>query len=140
MVIENGQVAELSDGRLRRAEPVVSGIVAIDRGASVLSASVLRQRFGLGRTGVAQLYLVLDREGVLQTPAQLSTWGVASFEEPEVSARLAREAEQLLQRQSKLWLKRGKDAAIELEKFLSWRLERLIGTRPQVSVQISRLE
>lgn len=139
MVIENGQVAELAGGRLRRADTVKSGVVAIDRGQSVLTPAVLRERFGLGRSGIALLCLVLDRNGVLQSPAELRTYGVASFDEPEAGARLAREAEQLLQKQSKIWLRRGRDAALELEKFLSWRLERLMGTRPHVSVQISRI-
>jgi ribonuclease J len=139
MVIENGQVVELSAGRLRRVETVRSGVVAIDRGQSVLNASVLRERFGLGRSGIALLCLVLDGDGVLQSPAELRTYGVASFDEPEARARLAREAELLLQKQSKLWLRRGRDTTLELEKFLSWRLERLMGTRPHVSVQISRV-
>jgi hypothetical protein len=82
---------------------------------------------------------VLDQSGALHGPALLSTWGVATFDEPEQNQRLAREAEQLLQKQSKIWLRRGRDAAEELEKFLAWRLERLIGKRPQVTVQISQL-
>jgi ribonuclease J len=139
LVIENGQVAGLVAGRLERLEQVRSGRIAIDRGMQPLSSGVLRQRAALGRTGVAQLSVVLDRQGALSCPAQLSTWGVATFDEPEQSQRLAREAEQLLQTQSKIWLRRGRNAAEELEKFLAWRLERLIGKRPHVSVQISQL-
>ncbi len=139
MVIENGQVVELAGGRLKRVDSFRSGVVAIDRGQSVLSQAVLRERIGLGRSGIALLCLVLDQNGLLQSPAQLRTYGVARFEEPEAEARLAREAELLLQKQSKLWLRRGRDTAQELEKFLSWRLERLMGTRPHVSVQISRV-
>lgn len=139
MVIENGQVAGLSGGRLRRLETVVSGQVAIDRGRHPLSRAVLRERFALARTGVAQLWIVMNEDGVLCSPARLSTWGVADFDRPEAVAQLAREAEELLQRQSKIWSRRGRDAALELEKFLGWRLERLIGSRPHVSVQISRI-
>jgi ribonuclease J len=139
LVIENGQVAGLSGGRLSRLERVRSGQIAIDRGQEALSSEVLRERSALGRAGIAQLSVVLDREGVLQSPAQLCTWGVASFESPETRERLAREAEQLLQKQSKIWIRRGRDTAEELQKFLAWRLERLIGRRPQVSVHISRV-
>jgi ribonuclease J len=139
LVIENGEVAGLSDGRLSRLENVRSGRISIDRGMEVLSSQVLRQRAALGRTGIAQLSVVLDESGALHGPALLSTWGVATFDEPEQNQRLAREAEQLLQKQSKIWLRRGRDAAEELEKFLAWRLERLIGKRPQVTVQISQL-
>lgn len=139
LVIENGQVAGLSGGRLERLEVVRSGRIAIDRGLEVLSSETLRQRAALGRSGIAQLWVVLDSDGALRSPARLSTFGVATFDSPEANARLAREAEQLLQKQSKIWLRRGRDAAEELEKFLSWRLEHLIGKRPQVNVQISQL-
>jgi ribonuclease J len=139
LVIENGQVAGLANGRLERLESVRSGRVSIDRGMAPLSSEVLRQRASLGRSGIAQLSVVLDRDGALSCPVRLSTWGVVSFDAPEQGQRLAREAEQLLQKQSKIWLRRGRDAALELEKFLSWRLERLIGKRPHVTVQISQL-
>ncbi len=139
LVIENGQVAGLSAGHLSRLERVRSGVVAIDRGQETLSVQVLRERAALGRSGIAQLSLVLDEHGVLQSPALLTTWGVAAFEAPEAARELAKEAEQLLQRQSKIWLRRGRDTAEELEKFLAWRLERLMGKRPQVCVQISRI-
>lgn len=139
LVIENGEVAALDGAGLRLLDGVKSGVVHIDRGQAPLSSEVLRERVNLGRGGLAQLWVVLDRDGVLQSPARLYTWGVAAFEGREASERLAREAEQLLQTQSKLWLRRGRDAAEELERFLGWRLERLIGRRPQVCVQISRV-
>jgi len=139
LVIENGQVAAYSDGRLRHDDDVRAGRVAIDRGLGPLTASVLRERAALGRTGIAQLSVVLDREGTLCCPARLSTFGVAAFDAPEASEQLAREAEQLLVKQSKIWLRRGRDAAEELEKFLTWRLERMIGVRPRVTVQISQV-
>jgi hypothetical protein len=93
----------------------------------------------LGQRGVAELYVVLDREGTLRATPQLSIWGVATFDEPDASRELARETEQLLQSQSKLWQRRGRDTADELEKFLGWKLERLIGRRPHISVRISRV-
>lgn len=139
LVIENGQVAQLFNGRLEHGETVRAGRVAIDRGFETLSSDVLRQRAALGRSGIAQLSVVLDREGALRGPARLSTFGVASFDAPEANERLAREAELLLQKQSKIWQRRGRSAAEELEKFLSWRLERLIGKRPHVTVQINEI-
>jgi ribonuclease J len=139
LVIENGQVAALARGRLSLTESVRAGRVSIDRGMETLSGSVLRERAALGRSGIAQLSVVLDHEGVLRSPARLSTFGVATFDTPGAADRLAREAELLLQKQSKIWQRRGRDAAEELEKFLSWRLEKLIGKRPHVSVLISQI-
>ena len=140
LVIENGQVAGVRQGRLVQLERIKSGRIAIDLGREPLSPAVLRERAMLGQRGVAQLHVVLDSDGTLRGPALLSTFGVASFDEPEASLELAREAEQLLQNQSKIWLRRGRDMADELEKFLGWRLERLIGRRPHISIQISRVE
>lgn len=140
LVIENGQIAGVRQGRLVQLERIKSGRIAIDLGREPLSSAVLRERAMLGQRGVAQLHVVLDSDGTLRGPALLSTFGVASFDEPEASLELAREAEQLLQNQSKIWLRRGRDMADELEKFLGWRLERLIGRRPHISIQISRVE
>jgi ribonuclease J len=139
LVIENGQVAGLEDGRLRRLERVRSGRIALDLGKEPLSSEVLRQRMLLGQRGVAELHVVVDREGTLRASPQLSTWGVATFDEPGAARELAQEAEKLLRKQSKIWLERGRDMADELEKFLGWRLERLIGRRPQISIRISKI-
>jgi ribonuclease J len=139
LVIENGQVAGLTDGKLERLERVQSGRVAIDLGREPLSSEVLRQRAMLGQRGIAELHVVLDRDGMLRASPQLSTWGVATFDQPDASQELARETEKLLQSQSKVWLRRGRDMADELEKFLGWRIERLIGRRPHISVRISRI-
>jgi ribonuclease J len=139
LVIENGEVAGLEQGRLEICERVRSGRITIDRGMGPLSVEVLKQRIALGRTGVAQLCVVLDRDGALCSPALLSTWGVAAFDAPGAHEGLAREAEQLLQKQSKIWKRRGRDAVEELEKFVAWRMERLIGKRPHVTVQIHQL-
>jgi ribonuclease J len=127
LVIENGQVAGLRGGKLERLERVKSGRVALDLGKEPLSGEVLRQR------------AMLDRDGVLRASPQLSIWGVATFDEPDASRELARETEKLLQSQSKLWQRRGRDMADELEKFLGWKMERLIGRRPHISVRISRI-
>jgi ribonuclease J len=139
LVIENGQVAGLEDGRLRRLERVRSGRIALDLGKEPLSSEVLRQRTLLGQRGVAELHVVVDREGTLRASPQLSTWGVATFDEPDAARELAQEVEKLLRKQSKIWLERGRDMADELEKFLGWRLERLIGRRPQISIRISKI-
>lgn len=139
LVIENGEVAELCEGQLARVARVASGRVSIDRGQATLSHDVLRERISLGRYGLAQLWVVLDGDGALRSPLRLCTWGIPTLEEPEVGEQLVREAELLLQNQSKLWQRRGKDAALELEKFLGWRLERLTGSRPNVAVEITRL-
>ncbi|HWO12212.1 MAG TPA: ribonuclease J [Polyangiaceae bacterium] len=139
LVIENGEVASYGSGRLQRADEVHAGRIAIDRGLETLSTDVLRERVALGRSGIAQLCVVLDSDGALRGPARLSTFGVVAFDAPEANEQLAREAEQLLQKQSKIWTRRGRNTAEELEKFLAWRLERLIGMRPYVTVQINQI-
>jgi ribonuclease J len=139
LVIENGQVAGLEDGRLQRLERVRTGRIALDLGKEPLSGEVLQQRALLGQRGLAELHVVVDGDGTLRATPQLSTWGVATFDAPDAALELAREAEKLLQSQSKIWLKRGRDLADELEKFLGWKLERLVGRRPHISIRISRI-
>ncbi|MEY4549380.1 MAG: hypothetical protein RL685_5575 [Pseudomonadota bacterium] len=139
LVIENGQVAGLCDGKLERHGRVHSGRIFIDLGKEQLSGEVLRQRAVLGQRGVAELHVVLDQEGMLRSSPLLSTWGVATLDEDHTKLELAREAEKLLKAQSKLWQRRGRDMADELEKFLGWRFERMIGRRPHISIRISRI-
>ncbi len=139
LVIENGQVAGLREGSLERQGRVHSGRIFIDLGSEPLSGEVLRQRAVLGQRGIAELHVVLDNDGRLRTSPLLSTWGVATLDEDGAKLELTRETEKLLQSQSKIWLRRGRDMADELEKFLGWRFERLIGRRPHISVRISRV-
>jgi ribonuclease J len=139
LVIENGEVAGLAGGRLALCDRVRSGRITIDRGMETLSVETLKERVAIGRSGIAQLCVVLDRDGSLRGRPLLSTTGVAAFDEPEDHERLAHEVELLLHKQSKLWQRRGRNATEELEKFLAWRLERLVGKRPQVTVQVHQL-
>jgi ribonuclease J len=139
-VIENGQTLRLDQGRLLPCDDVPAGRVAIDLGYEPLDDEVLSERNQLARNGTLHVAVVLDADGTLKAPPQLSPWGLASFESAEVTHRLTVETEQVLRKQAKRWLARGLEPEEELQRFLVWRLERLIGRRPRVSVQILRLE
>jgi ribonuclease J len=138
-VIENGQVLRLEGGRLSQCEHVHAGKVAIDIGYEPLDEDVLSERTQLGRTGTLHVAVVLDASGALAAPPQLSPWGLASFDSFEARRRLTSETEQMLRKQTKRWLARGLEPEEELARFLTWRLEQLIGRRPCVSVQVIRL-
>jgi ribonuclease J len=139
-VIENGEVLELADGRLTPWGHVHASKVAIDLGYEPLDEDVLSERTQLARTGTLHVAVVLDAAGALAAPPQLSPWGLATFESFEQRRRLTTETEQLLRKQSKRWLARGLEPEEELARFLTWRLEQLIGRRPCVSVQVIRLD
>lgn len=138
-VIENGQVLELHEGRLSPCPRVPSGRVAIDIGYEPLDDEVLSERGRLARSGTLHVSVALDGRGALCAAPLLSAFGLASSESREVLRRLTLETEQVLRKQAKRWLSRGLEPDIELERYLVWRVERLIGTRPRVSVQVLRL-
>jgi ribonuclease J len=137
-VIENGQTLRLEGGRLLPADNVPAGRVAIDLGYEPLDDEVLSERNQLARNGTLHVSVALDADGTLRAPPQLSPWGLASFEGGDATRRLTAETEQFLRKQSKRWQARGLEPEQELERFLTWRLERLIGRRPRISVQILR--
>jgi ribonuclease J len=138
-VIENGQVLRLDEGRLIPCDNVPAGRVAIDLGYEPLHDEILSERNQLARSGTLHVAVVLGSDGALKAPPQLSPWGLASFESAEATRRLTLETEQILRKQAKRWLARGLEPEEELQRFLVWRLEQLIGRRPCVSVQVIRL-
>jgi ribonuclease J len=138
-VIENGQALRLHEGQLSPAGGVPSGRIAIDLGQEPLAEQVLHERRDLGRHGTLHVCAVLDGSGALQAPPQLAAWGMAALDGEAATRRLTLETEQILRKQAKRWLQRGLDPSLELERFLMYRLERLLGRRPCVSVQIVRV-
>lgn len=136
LIIENGQTAVVSHTELERGERVKVGRVHIDRGRRLLEPQVLQDRAALGRNGFAQLFLVLDGNGVPRMPARLVTIGVPGFDHPDDGKNLAYESQAWLCRHRKGWTKKGLDLRRELEKFLGWRLEKLVGRRPHVRAEL----
>lgn len=70
-VLQNGQVIEFEDGKLRLAEEVPAAMVFVDgSGVGNVSLDVMREREELARDGVVMVQVVLDRYsgGQLQEP------------------------------------------------------------------------
>lgn len=137
LVIENGQVAVLEAARLSRGGTVPTGRVCVDRAQRELSSELLRERVWLGRGGLLNLNLSLSERGDLLAPIQMQSWGVQTSD--EVFSRLEREVEALVKERSRIWKARGRCPRREIERFVSFRLERELGQRPCVGVRLQRL-
>lgn len=136
LVLENGETAWVQNSQLSRGEKVKTGRIYIDRGRLPLQPDVLRERADLGRNGLAQLVVMLNAEGEPIAPARLLTFGLPGFEQPEQRTELARETETWLRRNQETWRGKRLHHRQQLERFLGYRLEKILGRRPQVRAEI----
>ena len=76
-VIENGQVVEFQDGKMKLAERIPGGYVFVDgAGVGDIGPSVVREREALARDGFVLVHLVMDRNTcVLSEPPEIITRG-----------------------------------------------------------------
>ncbi|HVN55159.1 MAG TPA: ribonuclease J [Anaerolineaceae bacterium] len=76
-VIENGQVVEFEDGKMKQGERIPGGYVFVDgSGVGDVGMSVVREREALARDGIVLVNLTLDRAtGKLQREAEVITRG-----------------------------------------------------------------
>ncbi len=134
-VIENGQVVEFQDGRMRLGERVPGGYVFVDgAGVGDIGPSVVREREALARDGFVLVNLVLDRDSC------------DLREEPEIITRgfiYTRNGEDLLGDTRQLireTVARGEgDLEEELEHTIRRFLSNKTRRRPMVFVTISRM-
>lgn len=135
LVIENGQVVEFQDGKMRLGERIPGGYVFVDgAGVGDIGPEELREREALARDGIVLVSLTLDRHTQ------------RLVEEPEILSRgfiYARNGEDLLSATRTL----VKDAVRQGNGNLQQDLEQTIKTflfnktrrRPMVFVTISRV-
>jgi len=92
-VVENGQVVELEDGRMRIGERIPGGYVFVDgSGVGEIGPSVMREREILARDGFVLVNLTLDRETCrLAEPPEIITRGFVHAPEAEELFQAARE-------------------------------------------------
>lgn len=96
-IVENGQVIEFVDGKMRLGERIPGGWVFVD-GSSVgdVNMDVLREREALARDGLVVVNLVLDtRTGKMLDEPEIITRGFVHPDDaadliPEISKRVAR--------------------------------------------------
>ncbi|HMJ54390.1 MAG TPA: ribonuclease J [Polyangiaceae bacterium] len=86
LVIENGQVAEVSDTNLSPLGKVGTGRVATWEGMPI-SGSVLKERRSLARAGIVSIALVVDGKGQVLAPPSVQGRGVIADEADPATLR-----------------------------------------------------
>ncbi|HMI86438.1 MAG TPA: ribonuclease J [Polyangiaceae bacterium] len=137
LVIENGDVAEVSDARLSPAGKIGVGRVATWEGMPIAS-SVLKERRSLARAGIVSIGLVVDANGRVLAPPSVQARGVMADEaEPATLRFLALEIARALENGSA----RDDGATGELARLAARRaIEGKTGKKPLCLVNVTRLE
>ncbi|MEW6716608.1 MAG: ribonuclease J [Chloroflexota bacterium] len=134
-VVENGQVIEFTDGKMRLAERVPGGYVFVDgSGVGDIGPEVMREREALARDGIVLINLSLDRQtGRLRDKPEIITRGFVH----------TRDAQSLLEATGQLisrTIKKG-DGNIheEVQQTVKTYLYNETKRRPMVIVTLSRV-
>ncbi len=136
LVLENGDTARWSHGKLSRDGGVPHGRVHVDEGVA-LSPQALEERKAMADSGTVYAQLTLDKHGLLANPFAVSTRGVLLDDEAHVVEASARDAVAEQLRLSKgprdaLTAEEARDAAARALR----RVYRVGSRRPLVVVQV----
>ena len=136
LVIENGDVAEVSDASLSAAGKIGAGRVATWEGLPI-AGSVLKERRSLARGGVVSIALVLDTKGQTMAPPSVQARGVMAEEaEPTTLRFVALEIARALENGAP----RDDGAVAELARLVARRaIEGKTGRKPLCLVNVTRL-
>ena len=137
LVIENGNVAEVSDTALAPVGSIGVGRVATWEGMPI-AASVLRERRSLARGGVLSIALVVDGKGRVLSPPSVQARGVIAEEgEPGTLRFVALEIAKALENAAP-----SEEAAIgDVARLAARRaIEAKTGKKPLCLVGVTRLE
>lgn len=83
LIIDNGDVVELTPDSIRRGEPVKAGIELLDASRNgIVDARVLKERQQLAEDGVITLLAVITTDGVMAAPPRVNLRGVVTSADP----------------------------------------------------------
>lgn len=83
LIIDNGDVVELTPDSIRRGEAVKSGIELLDASRNgIVDARVLKERQQLAEDGVITLLAVISTDGVMAAPPRANLRGVVTTADP----------------------------------------------------------
>jgi ribonuclease J len=83
LIIDNGDVVELTPDSIRKGEPVKSGIELLDASRNgIVDARVLKERQQLAEDGVITLLAVISTDGVMAAPPRVNLRGVVTTADP----------------------------------------------------------
>ncbi|MCT0224955.1 ribonuclease J [Synechococcus sp. CS-1328] len=79
LLIDNGDVVELTPDSIRKGEPVKAGIELLDASRNgIVDARVLKERQQLAEDGVINLLTVISTDGVMAAPPRVNLRGVVT--------------------------------------------------------------
>jgi ribonuclease J len=79
LIIDNGDVVELTPDAIRRGDPVKAGIELLDASRNgIVDARVLKERQQLAEDGVITLLAVISTDGVMAAPPRVNLRGVVT--------------------------------------------------------------
>jgi len=83
LIIDNGEVVELTPESIRRGEAVKAGIELLDASRNgIVDARVLKERQQLAEDGVITLLAVISADGVMAAPPRVNLRGVVTTADP----------------------------------------------------------
>ncbi|MEB3334279.1 MAG: ribonuclease J [Cyanobacteriota bacterium] len=83
LIIDNGEVVELTPDSIRRGEAVKAGIELLDASRTgIVDARVLKERQQLAEDGVITLLAVISTDGVMAAPPRVNLRGVVTTADP----------------------------------------------------------
>ena len=83
LIIDNGDVVELTPDSIRKGDPVKAGIELLDASRNgIVNARVLKERQQLAEDGVITLLAVITTDGVMAAPPRVNLRGVVTTADP----------------------------------------------------------
>ena len=83
LIIDNGDVVELTADSIRKGDPVKAGIELLDASRNgIVDARVLKERQQLAEDGVITLLAVISTDGVMAAPPRVNLRGVVTTADP----------------------------------------------------------
>lgn len=84
LILENGDVVELTPDSLNRGQPVKAGIELLDASRNgIVDARVLKERQQLAEDGVITLLVAISTDGAMVAPPRVNLRGVITSAEPK---------------------------------------------------------
>ncbi len=84
LILENGDVVQLTSDSITRGQPVKAGIELLDASRNgIVDARVLKERQQLAEDGVITLLVAVSTDGVMVAPPRVNLRGVVTTAEPK---------------------------------------------------------
>lgn len=139
LVVENGTPVEVSrDGRLRRGNPIPTGLSRLAFGGEVMSSRVRRRRGEMARRGVVFVAVSIDAKHRLLGSIQLTVLGVPGVDDDEGALAVVQSAARTgLEKSRELRMTSIEDG---IRRSIRGTIQEMCGARPLVEVHVVKVQ